>query len=252
MTERRMISRKIIDTGAFVDMPMTSRLLYYELNWRADDDGFIASPKKITRSCGCSDDDLRILISKQFIIPFESGVVLIKDWRIHNYIRCDRYTETLFTDEKEQIAIDGNNRYLKCHTSGIPNVIPDVIPLVATGKDRLGKDRIESLSPDEPKETAIAVVDKKSEFNKFWQLYPRKQSKASALKSWNKVKPLEYDKTFESLPVFIKSEQWTKSNGEFIPYPATWLNQQRWNDEVSKSSKPCISEGKKIDGGWQL
>lgn len=159
-----MISRKIVDTDAFVDMPMTSRLLYYELNWRADDDGFIASPKKITRSCGCSDDDLRILISKQFIIPFESGVVLIKDWRIHNYIRCDRYTETLFTDEKEQIAIDGNNRYLKCHTSGIPDVIPDVIPLVATGKDRLGKDRIESLSPDEPKETAIAVVDKKIKF----------------------------------------------------------------------------------------
>ena len=99
---------------------------------------------------------------------------------------------------------------------------------------------------------AIAVVDKEFEFNKFWQLYPRKQSKASALKSWNKVKPLEYAKIFESLPVFIKSEQWTKSNGEFIPYPATWLNQQRWNDEVSKSSKPCISEGKKIDGGWQL
>ena len=109
-----------------------------------------------------------------------------------------------------------------------------------------------NINTDTVDSTAIAVVDKASEFNKFWQLYPRKQSKASALKSWNKVKPLEYDKIFESLPVFIKSEQWTKSNGEFIPYPATWLNQQRWNDEVSKSSKPCISEGKKIDGGWQL
>lgn len=252
MAERRMISRKIVDTDAFVDMPMTSRLLYYELNWRADDDGFIASPKKITRSCGCSDDDLRILISKQFIIPFESGVVLIKDWRIHNYIRCDRYTETLFTDEKEQIAIDGNNRYLKCHTSGIPNVIPDVIPLVATGKDRLGKDRIDNLSPTETKETAIAVVDKEFEFNKFWQLYPRKKSKPNALTAWKKVKPLEYAKIFESLPMFVKSEEWTKSNGKYIPYPASWLNQQCWNDEVGLSSKPCISEGKKIDGGWQL
>ena len=113
-------------------------------------------------------------------------------------------------------------------------------------------DTLQIINTDTVEGAVAVVVDKEFEFNKFWQLYPRKQSKASALKSWNKVKPLEYDKIFESLPVFIKSEQWTKSNGEFIPYPATWLNQQRWNDEVSKSSKPCISEGKKIDGGWQL
>lgn len=241
MAERRMISRKIVDTDAFVDMPMTSRLLYYELNWRADDDGFIASPKKITRSCGCSDDDLRILISKQFIIPFESGVVLIKDWRIHNYIRCDRYTETLFTDEKEQIAIDGNNRYSKCHTNGIPNVIPDVIPLVATGKDRLGKDRIESLSPDEPKETAIAVAGKKTK-----SIPPAvEQVEEYCLERNNGI-------SGQAFVDFYEARGWIVGKKKMVDWKAavrTWENNRKSNP---LSSKPCISEGKKIDGGWQL
>lgn len=134
-----MISRKIVDTDEFVDMPVSARLLYYELNWRADDDGFVSSPKKITRMAGCSEDDLKILTAKQFIIPFNSGVVLIRDWRIHNYIRSDRYSETLCKDEKKHVFIDPNNRYLQCNTNGRPNVIPTV----NTGKDRLGKDRLE-------------------------------------------------------------------------------------------------------------
>ena len=82
-----MFSLKVIDTDAFLDMPISSRLLYYELSIRADDDGFISSPKKITRMVGCSEDDLKMLIMKQFIIPFTSGVCVIRDWRIHNYIQ---------------------------------------------------------------------------------------------------------------------------------------------------------------------
>lgn len=146
MAERRMISRKIVDTDEFVDMPVSARLLYYEFNWRADDDGFVSSPRKIARMAGCSEDDMKILIAKQFIIPFNSGVVLIRDWRIHNYIRVDRYSETLCKDEKEQITLDPNNRYTRCHTNGIP----DVTPMVTTGKDRLGEDRLgkDSISAD--------------------------------------------------------------------------------------------------------
>ena len=95
MAERRMFAKTIIDSDAFLDMPTTTRLLYYDLSMRADDDGFINSPKKIQRMIGASDDDLKVLIAKKFIIPFESGVVVIKHWKIHNYIQKDRYKPTV-------------------------------------------------------------------------------------------------------------------------------------------------------------
>ena len=94
MAKKRMFSLDIIDTDLFQEMPQTSRLLYYELCMRADDDGFVGSPKKIQRMVGCSEDDFKVLISKQFIIPFETGIVVIKHWKIHNYIQKDRYKET--------------------------------------------------------------------------------------------------------------------------------------------------------------
>ena len=89
MAERRMFAKTIIDSDAFLDMPMSARLLYYDLAMRADDDGFINSPKKIMRFVGASMDDLNILAIRKFIIPFDNGVVVIKHWRIHNYIRKD-------------------------------------------------------------------------------------------------------------------------------------------------------------------
>ena len=95
-----MVSLDIIDTDKFLEMPTSSQCLYFHLLARADDDGFVDSPKKIGKIVNCSDDDLKLLILKQFIIPFDSGVCVIKDWRIHNYIQSDRYKETLYLDEK--------------------------------------------------------------------------------------------------------------------------------------------------------
>ena len=111
MAERRMFAKTIIDSDAFLDMPATSQLLYFHLCMRADDDGFINSPRKVQRIVGCSDDDLRLLILKRFIIPFESGVVVIKHWRIHNYIRQDRYKETVYQEEKAQLTEKENKAY---------------------------------------------------------------------------------------------------------------------------------------------
>ena len=91
MAERRMFAKSIIDSDAFLDMPMSARLLYYDLSMRADDDGFVNSPKKIMKIVGASVDDMNILIARKFILDFESGVIVIKHWRIHNYIRIDRY-----------------------------------------------------------------------------------------------------------------------------------------------------------------
>lgn len=111
MAERRMFAKTIIDSDAFIDMPVTARLLYYDLGMRADDDGFVNSPKKIMRMVGASQDDLAILISKKFIIPFDSGIVVIKHWRIHNYIQKDRYKETKYKDEKAMLTVKENDGY---------------------------------------------------------------------------------------------------------------------------------------------
>ena len=136
MAQRRMFSKTIVETDFFMEMSPTAKLLYFYLNMSADDDGFVGNPKTIKLISGATDDDLKILIAKQFIIPFESGVVVIKDWKIHNYIQKDRYNQTQYLDEKRQLLVEENGTYTKC--------IQDVSSLdtqvrLGKSKDRLGK-----------------------------------------------------------------------------------------------------------------
>src|SRR5574344_93225 len=111
MAERRMFAKTIIDSDAFLDMPMSTQALYFHLSMRADDDGFINNPKRIQRMIGASDDDLKLLIAKAFIIVFDSGVVVIKHWKIHNYIQSDRYKPTVYAEEKAQLDVKKNKAY---------------------------------------------------------------------------------------------------------------------------------------------
>lgn len=119
MAERRMFAKSIIDSDLFLDMPATTQMLYFHLAMRADDDGFINNPKRIMRMIGSSDDDMKILISKQFIIPFDSGIVVIRHWKIHNYIRSDRYKPSIYK-EKQQLKFEGNLVY-QLSPDGIPD-----------------------------------------------------------------------------------------------------------------------------------
>lgn len=111
MAQRRMFSLKIVDTDAFLDMPQSSQLLYFHLAMRADDDGFVGNPKKIMRMMGGNDDDLKVLLTKRFILAFQSGVVVIKHWFIHNYIQKDRYSETSYLEERKLLKLKENNSY---------------------------------------------------------------------------------------------------------------------------------------------
>ena len=138
MAERRMFAKSIIDSDAFIEMPMSARLLYYDLSMRRDDDGFVNSPRKIMRMIGASNDDINILIARKFVIAFENGVVVIKHWRIHNYIRNDRYKETNYKEQKALLEYDENKAYRLMDTNGIPNV-SKLDTQVRLGKDRLGK-----------------------------------------------------------------------------------------------------------------
>ena len=145
MAERRMMSKSIIKSDTFLDMPATTQNLYFHMLLDADDDGFINAPKSIMRMIGAKDDDMKVLAAKQFVIPFESGVVVIKDWKIHNYIQNDRYKPSTLP-ERDLLNIQKDKTYtLK---SDVSEMDTKCIQTVSIGKDRIGKDRIGKVSID--------------------------------------------------------------------------------------------------------
>lgn len=159
MAERRMFAKTIIDSDAFLDMPLSTQALYFHLSMRADDDGFINNPRKIQRMIGSSDDDLKLLNAKRFIISFESGVIVIKHWKIHNYIQKDRYKPTLYQEEKAMLD-DKNNISYTVDTECIQDV-SNMDTQVRLGKDRLGKDRDrKDITPSEEPPKAKPVRHK--------------------------------------------------------------------------------------------
>lgn len=139
MAERRMMSKSIIKSDTFLDMPATTQNLYFHMLLDADDDGFINAPKSIMRMIGAKEDDMKVLVAKQFVIPFESGVVVIKDWKIHNYIQNDRYKPSTLP-ERDLLNIQKDKTYtLK---SDVSRMDTECIQTVSIGKDRLGKVRL--------------------------------------------------------------------------------------------------------------
>lgn len=149
MAEKRMFAKTIIDSDAFLDMPLSTQALYFHLSMRADDDGFINNPKKIQKMIGGSEDDLKLLLAKRFLIVFESGVVVIKHWKIHNYIQPDRYKETVYQDEKSQLFLKENKAYSLLDTECIQN---------GSNLDtqvRLDKNRLDKVSIDKDNTTKV-------------------------------------------------------------------------------------------------
>jgi hypothetical protein len=172
MAERRMFAKTIIDSDAFIDMPLSAQALYLHLSMRADDDGFVNNPKRIQRMIGAADDDMKLLVAKSFLIPFENGIVVIKHWKVHNYIRSDRYTPTVYQEEKNLLTVEKSRVY----TVGIPSGIPNGYQMdtqYRLGKDRLGKDRlgkdrlVESIAADDtpPAPSPAKTKHKYGEYN---------------------------------------------------------------------------------------
>lgn len=127
-----MFAKAIIDSDAFLDMPLSTQCLYFHLSMRADDDGFVNNPRKIQKMIGASDDDMKILVMKRYILTFESGIIVIKHWKIHNYIQTDRYKPTTYVEEKAQLSLDGKKSYIEC----IQNV-SSLDTQVSIGKDNI-------------------------------------------------------------------------------------------------------------------
>lgn len=235
IAERRMFSKNVIDSDIFLDMPVSARLLYYDLGMRADDDGFVNNPKKIMRMIGASDDDMRILEARRFIIPFDTGVIVIRHWRINNYLRSDRYRETLCLQEKNQLAMDDTGQYILVNESGIPGGIPGGIPVVYPGKDSIDKYSIDnnilSILPSNPKD--VKDEDSKNPnakglecfFDSIWKLYPKKKGKgqvsyAKKLKLYN----IGYDAIAKCITRYVNDFSLSGNNEQYMMYGSTFFN----------------------------
>ena len=144
MAQRRMFNKAITNSDDFLEMPASSQNLYFHLSMNADDDGFINNWKSIMRMSGSKEDDLKVLVAKQYVIPFETGVLVIRHWRLNNYLRSDRFTPSNYQKELSKLYLDENNIYQMSPT-GIPNGNPDKIRLDKNNIDTPNNIDIDSI-----------------------------------------------------------------------------------------------------------
>ena len=211
MAERRMFAKSVVMSDAFLDMPMSARCLYFTLGMLADDDGFCGNPKSIMRQCGASQDDMKALIEKRYVLAFKSGVIVIKHWRMNNYLKNDRHHQTTYLEELSLLAIDDKGAYTEASTDLSPICIQDgdkveteCIQDGDIGKDRLGKDRLGKDNISEPVVRADyqTLMDM---YNEICVSYPRLTVLSDARKKAIKARMKTYSiEDFKSL--FQKAE----------------------------------------------
>lgn len=232
MAERRMFAKTIITSDAFLDMPATARCLYFTLCMFADDDGFVNNPRSIMRQCGASDDDMKILLAKHFVILFETGVIVIKHWRIHNYIRNDRYRPTKYQEEKALLTVKDDGGY-QLDTGRQPSVYQTDTE-VNIGKVS-SKVNNKYISPKSTSNEVEIVPQNEVWFSQFWDKYPKKVDKIAALKAFDKKCKSEQD-----LKTMLEGlEKWIAfwKDPQYIPYPSKWLNAERYNDNPTSAEE---------------
>ncbi len=229
MANRRMFSKDVVETDKFLNMPLTSQTLYFHLGMEADDDGFVASPKKVQRSIGCSEGDLQILASRGFIIPFESGIVVLVHWKQNNYIQADRYRKTV---HKEEAALLQNDNYVYSLVPTCIHPVSSLDPQDSIGKDRVGKDSIE-LDKDNIDKDNIYVCSELSPVSKMdtEKTEPEKVETVEVEPVPSGYKIILLDKSFYEIPL-EKLNFWKES------YPAVDVEQEIRNMEAWADANP--------------
>ena len=210
MAERRMFAKSIVLSDAFLDMPLSARCLYFTLGMLADDDGFVGSPKGIMRQCGASQDDMLMLLQKRFILAFDSGVIVIKHWRMNNYLQSDRHKKTTYIDELETLEIDKKGAYTERKDAMYTKCIQNVY----TGKDSIGKvsiDKDSIYTPLYPPTDEGETPKPKKAVNQFKQMIHETDLSAeikSKLEEWvdykkDIKKPYKTERGFKQLLTIV-------------------------------------------------
>ena len=247
MANRRMFSKDVVETDKFLNMPLTSQALYFHLGMEADDDGFVASPKKVQRSVGGSDEDLETLVSNGFIIRFESGIVVLVHWKQNNYIQADRYRKTV---HKEEAALLQNDNYVYSLVPTCIHPVSSLDPQDSIGKDRVGKDSIE-LDKDNIDKDNIYISSELSSVSKMdtEKTEPEKVETVEVEPVPSGYKIILLDKSFYEIPL-EKLNFWKES------YPAVDAEQElrsmaAWAD--ANPTKRKTRRGiEKFINGWLI
>lgn len=221
-----MFAKTIVTSDAFLDMPPTARCLYFTLGMFADDDGFVNNPKSIMRQVGSTIDDMNILIAKKFVLAFDNGVIVIKHWRIHNYIQADRYHATKYQDELSTLTLDENKSYTTKPLE-IPmdtECIQDVS--IVDTEVRLGK----SKSKDRDRLYKSALKD---EFEMLWKLYPKKQGKDKAYGYYVKARKdgTTYEEVESGINAYVDYIMAERTDPKYIKMGSTFFSQKAWLDD---------------------
>ena len=250
MAEKRMFAKTIIDSDAFIDMPMSAQCLYFHLCMRADDQGFINNPRKIQRMIGSGNDDLKLLIVKKFIIPFDSGVIVIKHWWIHNYIRGDRVKGTVYSEEMAQLTRKANGAYtlkqdqlsLEEHSQSNDSQIsvtcqPNDSQVTAECQHRLDKNRLEENRLDiyATEEMVSTVVEESNQKEKASRI---KFSKPTYQELYDYSRSIGYQLDCQRFLDHYESNGWMVGRTGMKDWKAavrTWLkNERSRNNEGSQ------------------
>lgn len=241
MNHRRMFSNDIVSSDAFLEMSPSTQALYFHLAMRADDDGFV-NPRVVMRMIGSTEDEIKVLLAKRFILAFDSGVVVIKHWLIHNLIRADLYKETLYKKEKSSLGLNEYGAYTELR-EGVLAITPIETPkwlkirrkssyrertangtftALRIGKVSIGNNIYRSVSPGE---------DQEKSFSRFWEAYPKKEKKKQTYEIWKRKKLTE---KLNDILLFVEKAKLTDrwKNG-FVKQPTTFLNGECWNDDLS-------------------
>lgn len=261
MAERRMMSKKITDTDAFLDMPLTTQALYFHFLQNADDDGFVGSPNSIMRKIGASKNDYDLLMVKRFIIVFNSGICVIKHWRIHNYIQKDRYVETTFLKEKAQLKTEENGAYTECIQNVYKLDAQYSIGKDSIGEDSIGKDREDTQRACAREESEKVSPSIQSVFN-FWNeqnIIVHRELTAPLITAIKKA-VAEYSES--SVKEFIKRYKTVLDDRSyFFSYKWSLLDfltrksgiaaftdeGSKWADYMAKREHKCLLDGTRID-----
>lgn len=222
MAQKRMFDKLITNSDEFLELPDSSQVLYFHLSMNADDDGFVNNCKSIMKMTGTKEDDLKILILKSFIIPFETGVIVIKHWRINNYLRNDRYKQTTYVKEMNMLELNNVGEYVLKQSN-----IDDGIPLVYPDKNSIDNIYIEQ---NHSKKNDFA-----DEFDILWGKYPNKKGKKDAFKHYTNARKsgISYetiDKGIDNYISFIKS---SNRQSQYIMYGSTWFCGNHWEDDYN-------------------
>ena len=232
MANKRMFSLYVIDSDAFLDMPLTTQALYFHLCMRADDDGFINNPKKIQRMVRATDDDMKLLVAKQFLIPFETGVLVIRHWKIHNAIRKDMYKPTMCLAEKAFVDTDDTGVY-QVRNEPVTDTAQECIENVTLDKNRLDKTRLINNNEQSERESV------KERFEYLWDLYPNKKGKKRAYEAFQRAvkKGVSVDQIRDGIKAYNKYIKESGIEQRYVKQGSTFFMQESWNDDWTPTTE---------------